>query len=397
MSRWRNSATSFLVFVITNEIWYNAPMKLIAQVKLQPTEKQSDALRRTLLAWNDAANYISSHAWMSKSFRAYDLHHATYYTIRERFGLTAQAAIRVIAVVADSYKLDRRAKRTFRKMGSATYDNRILSWKLDKSTVSIWTMGGRQTIPFVCGDRQRKLLNSLQGECDLVFRNGEFYLHQVCNVVEDGSFDPDGWLGVDMGVKNIASDSDGMIFSGDAVLGVRKRRRRQRRRIQSKGTRSARRRLAAISGRETRFATNENHRISKQIVEKAKGTGRGIAIENLSGIRGRVRLRRSQRDDLHSWAFHQLRSFLSYKAQLAGVPLVAVDPRYTSQTCSICGHCEKGNRVSQSSFLCRSCGYAAHADLNAAVNISRAAVNPPYVSKPPAVLASDPSGTSHRL
>lgn len=355
-------------------------MKLIAQVKLQPTEGQSDALRRTLLAWNEAANYISDQAWMRKSFRAYDLHHATYYTVREKFGLTAQAAIRVIAVVADSYKLDKRAKRTFRKLGSATYDNRILTWALDKSEVSIWTMDGRQRISFVCGERQRKMLDSLQGECDLVLRNGDYYLHQVCNITEDDSFDPDGWLGVDMGVKNIATDSDGTIFSGDVVLGVRKRRRRQRRRLQAKGTRNARRFLRSISGRETRFVTHENHRISKQIVEKAKGTGRGIAVENLTGIRDRVRLRRSQRDDLHSWGFHQLRSFLSYKAALAGVPLVAVDPRYTSQTCSVCGHCEKSNRQSQSSFVCKSCGYAAHADYNAAVNISRAAVSPPHIS-----------------
>lgn len=370
-------------------------MKLIAQVKLQPTETQAEALRKTTLAWNEAANYISEQAWMRKSFRAYDLHHATYYTIRERFGLTAQAAIRVIAVVADSYKLDKKRKRTFRKMGSATYDNRILRWFLDRSEVSIWTIDGRQTIPFVCGQRQREMLKTLQGECDLVFRDGEFYLHQVCNIIEDDSFDPDGWLGVDMGVKNIASDSDGAIFSGDVVLRVRKRRRRQRRRLQRKGTRSARRVLRSISGREQRFATCENHRISKQIVEKAKGTNRGIAVEDLSGIRGRVRLRRSQRDDLHSWAFHQLRSFLAYKSALAGVPLVAVDPRYTSQTCSVCGHCEKANRASQSSFLCKSCGFAAHADYNAAVNISRAAVSPPHVPAPPA-LAVQGQGQSQR-
>ena len=336
---------------------------------------------------------------MRKSFRAYDLHHATYYTVRERFGLTAQAAIRVIAVVADSYKVSKKTKRTFRKLGSMTYDSRILRWQLGKSEVSIWTMDGRQKVPFVCGERQREMLKTMQGECDLVFRDGSYYLHQVCNIIEDDSFDPDGWLGVDMGIKNIATDSDGAIFSGDVVLGVRKRRRRQRRRLQAKQTRSARRRLAALSGRETRFATNENHRISKQLVEKAKGTQRGIAIEDLGGIRGRVRLRRSQRDNLHSWAFHQLRSFLTYKAALAGVPLVAVDPRYTSQTCSACGHCEKANRPSQSEFLCKSCGFAAHADCNAAVNIGRAAVNPPYVSEPPiaATQPGDPSGTSHLL
>ena len=198
-------------------------MKLISQVKLRPTPEQADALRRTLLAWNRAANYISDQAWMRKSFRAYDLHHATYYDVRERFGLTAQLAIRVIAVVADAYKLDKRTKRTFRKMGSATYDNRVLSWQLAKSMVKIWTMDGRQYIPFVCGERQRKLLESLQGECDLVYRDGNYYLHQTCNAVEDDSFDPSDWLGVDMGIVNIATTSEGMKFTGGEILGVRKR------------------------------------------------------------------------------------------------------------------------------------------------------------------------------
>lgn len=328
--------------------------------------------------WNEAANYISSHAWMTKSFRAYDLHHATYYTVRERFGLAAQAAIRVIAVVADAYKLDRRVKRAFRKLGSMTYDNRILSWSLSKSEVSLWTLDGRQKIAFVCGERQRKLLESLQGECDLVYRDGEYYLHQTCNVVEDDSFDPGGWLGVDFGIVNIATTSDGVQFSGGVVLGVRLRRRRQRRRLQAKQTRSAKRRLRALSGKEARFATDVNHQISKRIVEEAKRTERGIAVEELTGIRGRVRLRRSQRDNLHSWAFHQLRTFLEYKAKLVSVPLVAIDPRYTSQQCSACGHIERANRPDQETFSCKSCGYAAHADFNAARVISgRASVSTP--------------------
>src|SRR5690606_24248972 len=209
-------------------------MKLIAQVKLQPTPEQADALRQTMLAYNDAANYISEQAWMRKTFRAYDLHHATYYAVRERFGLAAQLTVRVIKDVADAYKLDTKTKRTFRRMGSATYDSRVLSWQLDKSTVNIWTMAGRQRIPFVCGERQRQMLETLQGEADLVYRNGEYYLHQPCNIVEDGSFDPDEWLGVDMGLVNLATDSDGNQYSGAHMLSLRKRRRRQRRRLQAK-------------------------------------------------------------------------------------------------------------------------------------------------------------------
>lgn len=356
-------------------------MKLIAQVKLQPTAEQADGLRRTLLAWNDAANHISAYAWMAKSFRAYDLQKATYYEVRARFGLSAQAAIRVIAVVADAYKLDSKVKRTFRRLGAMTYDSRILTWALSKSQVSIWTMDGRQRIPFVCSGKQRNLLESLQGECDLIYRNGEYYLHQTCNVVEDDSFDPDGWLGVDFGIVNIATTSDGITFTGAAVLGIRKRRRRQRRRLQAKQTRSATRRLRLLSGKEERFARDVNHQISKRIVSEAKCTGRGIAVEDLTGIRDRVMVKASQRDNLHNWSFSQLRAFLEYKARLNGVPTIAVDPRYTSQKCSVCGHTERANRPSQDTFLCRSCGFAAHADHNAARNISgRALVSAPNVS-----------------
>jgi IS605 OrfB family transposase len=99
---------------------------------------------------------------------------------------------------------------------------------------------------------------------------------------------------------------------------------------------------------------------------------RGIALENLQGIRERVGKNGSKRRRrvLHSWAFAQLRAFIAYKAALAGVPVVYVDPAYTSQTCSRCGHRERANRKSQAIFSCQNprCGFSAHADLNAAVN-----------------------------
>lgn len=126
-----------------------------------------------------------------------------------------------------------------------------------------------------------------------------------------------------------------------------------------------------MSGREKRFAADVNHQISKQIVERAKRTGRGIAIEDLHGIRERARLRRSQRVNLHSWSFGQLRTFLEYKSRLAGIPLVALNPIYSSQTCSACGCVDSRNRKNQHTFHCVVCGYAANADHNAAINLGR--------------------------
>ena len=147
--------------------------------------------------------------------------------------------------------------------------------------------------------------------------------------------------------------------------------RKLRARLQAQPTRSAKRRLKKLAGRESRFARPVNHCISKQMVATAKGTGRGIRMEDLNGIRTRAKVRHGQRAVLHSWAFWQLRQMIAYKAALAGVLVEFVDPRNTSRTCSQCGHCEKGNRRNQSEFRCRSCGHEAHADINAAENIGQ--------------------------
>lgn len=119
----------------------------------------------------------------------------------------------------------------------------------------------------------------------------------------------------------------------------------------------------------------------KAIVQTAERTSRGIALEDLNGIRARVTARRRQRARLANWPFRQLRSFVAYKARLAGVPVVYVDPRNTSRTCPECGCIDKANRPNQATFSCVSCGYSAAADHNAARMIrARAAVRQPMVA-----------------
>lgn len=356
-------------------------MKLTAKVKLLPTDEQRQFLLETLECANAACNYISEQAWEAREFGQFKLHKLTYYAVRERFDLAAQIVVRCISKVADAYKLDKRTMRTFRPRGGIAYDNRVLKWKLDKQEVSIWSVGNRLTIPYVGGERQLELLKTQQGETDLCYIGGAFYLFAVCNVDEPVPADVDGMLGVDLGVTNIAVDSDGDIHAASTVNNVRYRHRRLRRKLQAKGTKASRRRLKKLAGKERRFANHVNHEISKHLVAKAQGTQRGIALEELTHIRERVTARKSQRATLHSWSFAQLRSFIEYKAALAGVPVVAVDPRNTSRTCPACGHVDKRNRPNQRTFSCVDCGFAGLADHIAAVNISRrGAVNRPYIS-----------------
>jgi len=353
-------------------------MILTAKVKLQPTPEQHQTLLRTLEEANAACNDISRRAWDTKTFGQFSLHRLVYYDIRAASPLSAQMVVRAIAKVADAYKLDKKVQRTFDPHGAFPYDDRILSFKTQEQTVSIWTLEGRQHMGYQCGERQRQLLEGKRGEADLCYVGGEFYLFVSCEVETPEPTDVQDVLGVDLGIVNLAVDSDGEIHSGEKVEEQRRKYAHRRRNLQRKKTRAARRKLRQLSGKQRRFQTDTNHCISKHIVQKAQDTGRGIALEDLTGIRDRVTVRRKQRARHANWSYYQLRGFIEYKAALAEVPVVAVNPRNTSRTCPVCGCVDKRNRPNQRTFSCVSCGYSAPADTNAAQNIrARAVVNQP--------------------
>lgn len=357
---------------------------MTAMIKLLPNDEQRQFLYQTLERANAACNWISEQAWNTRTFNMTRLHHLTYYAVRSEFDLGAQITVRCIGKVIAAYKLDKKTKRLFKKFGAIPFDSHNLTFKTDKRQVVIWSVGGRLTIPFTAGAGQLALLEHPSGESDLIYRKGEFYLFTTCDVPDDTPIDVEGFLGVDLGVKNIAVDSDGNIHSAKHLLNVRHRHRRLRRKLQQKGTHSAKRLLKHLSGKEARFARDTNHCISKHLVQIAKGTQRGIALEDLQGIRDRVNVPRKRCNELHSWSFHQLRSFVAYKAEHAGVEVIYVDPRNTSRTCPVCGCVDKRNRPNQATFSCISCGHVAHADYVAAVNISRrGAVNHPYANGRP--------------
>ena len=261
------------------------------------------------------------------------------------------------------------------------YDPRVMAFK-GIDTVSLLTLSGRVLVPFRFGAYQQSRMDTIKGQADSLYRNGTFYLAVTLEMPEPTPDTPDSTLGVDLGIINLATDSEGESFSGEAVEKNRKRHHALRQRLQKRGTRNAKRHLKKLSGKEARFKRNTNHVISKRIVSKAKANGQGIAIEELRHIRKRTdrTVRHSQRSRHSSWSFGQLRSFLSYKAALAGVPLHLVDPRNTSRMCHVCGHCAKENRKSQASFVCQACGYTDNADRNAAINISVADVMRPIAA-----------------
>jgi IS605 OrfB family transposase len=367
---------------------------IVVQVKLVPMPEVASALRATLNTCNREANRVSELAFCTGEESRKALQGAAYLGLKA-VGLSAQPALHVIRKVADGYTTlaaniragnlgkpgSKRRKRaesrpvTFRPDAAQSYDDRCLSWQLDAQTVSIWTVAGRlKNIPFACSaDALKTLREYRKGETDLLMRGGVFFLIATCDIPEPQVFEPTGWIGVDLGIANIATTSTGYRAAGRGLNRHRKRMRDLRTKLQKKGTKSAKRVLKRLSRKESRRAKDTNHVISKRIVTEAERTTAGIGLEDLSGIRQRARLRKPQRVALHSWAFAQLGAFVEYKAKRAGVPLVRIDPAYTSQECSECHHVDKKNRPEQATFACRSCGVVEHADRNASRNIARRA------------------------
>jgi IS605 OrfB family transposase len=366
-------------------------MRLITKIKLSPTADTYAALMETLKLCNETANTVSRLAYEQKIWNKTLLQKKAYQQVRET-GLAAQASIHVIRKVANAYTTQKslikngalrgRSKEKavskpvqFRKGSGQAFDDRNLSYQTDKKTVSIWTVQGRkQNISFECSPHQLELLNNRKGESDLLLENGNFYLSVGIEIPAEPLKEVTDYLAFDSGIVNIATTSDGDNWSGGAVTLRRKKNRALRAKLQSKGTKSAKRLLKKRRKKETRFVRDTNHVISKKIVETAKRTGRGIAHENLKGIRERARLSKPNRTELHSWAFAQLFSLVAYKAKLAGIPVKIVDPAYSSQLCPECGSIGKQNRPNRDLFCCFSCRCSGPADVIAAKNIRKFAL-----------------------
>jgi putative transposase len=359
-------------------------MKLTLQLQLLPTLEQASLLHDTMAAFNAAATYAAQVGFDAKVYGQPGIHKRCYYLLRERFKLSAQMAVRAIAKAVEVFARDKTKCPIFRPDGAITYDDRILGWKgVDK--VSLWTLAGREVIPLIYGEYQAQRFDRLKGQVDLVYRDGRFYLYATVEIPEAAPIEVHDWLGVDLGVVNIAVTSDGDIFTGEVIERTRHRYHTRRRTLQKTATgrkrrgkrpKNIRRALRHMKRREMRFRRDVNHCISKKLVAIAKDSGRGLAFEDLTHIRSRTRFRHGQRARMAGWAFAQLYQFSAYKARRAGVPEQRIDPRNTSRTCELCGHCTKGNRPTQSLFRCLNCGHSAPADVNAARNHrARALVN----------------------
>jgi len=368
-------------------------MQSVTKLRLFASPEERQMLFSTMERCNAACNAVSPVAFYEKQFSDIGLQKRMYYAVRATFGLSAQMAQLAIRKVAGSYRSTIEAIRemnkflasqgeplkelgvlSFKDHGGICYDSRVLS--IGRDRVSIWTLAGRIKLRYAKPAYFPPV--EVVKQTDLVYRHCAFWLYVTIEIPDRRVDEPQKFLGVDLGIVNIATTSDGTTYSGEATEKVRRRYSSLRARLQRAGTKDAKEKLRQISGRENRFKTNTNHIISNDVVIAAQGTQRGIALEDLTGILQRTTVRHEQRKRHHKWAFFQLRSLIAYKAKKHGVLVKVIDGAYTSQQCSVCGHIDRGNRKSQAGFLCLACGHTENADLNAAKNIAaRALVNEP--------------------
>ena len=250
-------------------------MNLTLQMKLLPRDEQKPVLFATIERFNEAATFAAKAGFEAGVFSQPSIHKLCYKEIRQRFGLSAQMAVRAIGKAVECFKRDKTVCPVFKPRGAVTYDQRILGFKgLDK--VSLWVLGGRMILPLLYGEYQGERFDRIKGQCDLVYRDGRFYLFVTIEMPEGAPIEPKGFLGVDLGIVNIATDSDGETHSGEDVERNRRKHHENRKRFQKRGSKGTKKRLKKLAGREARFRRHENHRISKALVKKAKDTGAAL-------------------------------------------------------------------------------------------------------------------------
>lgn len=377
-------------------------MKLVVRIKLLTTQEQKAALHETMAAYNDACNFVSRYAFKTQVYRNFSLHHALYKKIRAKFNLPSQLAVSVLSKVADSYKTELTKARKegrnvtlckFKKNAAIGYDPRILTYGKD-NVVSLKALDPKRLkIAAVIHDPTKA--PAFQGEADLVYSRKNFYLVQTLHVPNAAPKHHKTFLGVDLGLVKIAVDSTGQEYTNALIETKRIQYAKQRSRLKQAKTASARRHLAKVGSKESNFRRDVNHVISKAIVAKAEHTSQGVVLEKLVQFFDKSRVRKNQRASRSSWSFFQLRTFVSYKAALKGIPVKLVDPAYTSQRCFACGHIDKANRKDQAHFVCLACGHADNADLNASKNLKALADNRQNSYRPMGI-EQRPNGTEYR-
>jgi len=323
------------------------------------------ALTQTAIAFNRACQIVLDYGSQAKTYNKNKLNRETYRAVRAALPNLPSALVQTARDEALEMLKRNSFARIVKKRLSVRYDKRTFKFYPETRRVSLTTVFGRLNFIF----KHYPYLERWRGEytnAQLLVRGKRMFLNvqvkipdAVPKINENSEV-----LGIDRGIRNIVTCSDNSFFNSKRLRAVKGRYQYLRHRLQHVGTRSARRKLKALAGRERRFVLDVNHRISKAIVSKPFTV---FALEQLRNLKKKKNGKRLN-SKLGSWSFAQLQRFLQYKAEQIGKTVVTINPRRTSQRCSRCGYTNKANRKG-AWFKCEQCGFQLDADLNASRNI----------------------------
>ncbi|MAF50475.1 MAG: hypothetical protein CMH64_00115 [Nanoarchaeota archaeon] len=342
-------------------------MKAIATIKLKLPN--NNVFLETMKQYSYSANKVIDFGWNIKTYSKRELHDLTYHKIREETQLPAQLVCSSRDRAFEVLKACKfqKSKPIMKEYLTIRYDSRSFSFRSNKNNyyISLTTINGRIKFPVEIPECYWKYLDYKVCSADLILDKKE---RLFLNIVMSRSIkilNSNNIVGVDLGINNIAVTSQKQFFNSSQIKLKKLKFKHLKAKLQAKGTKSAKKLLKKISGREKRFMTWVNHNISKSIINKVEeGT---IVLEELKGIR-KSKVRKKQRFWLHSWSFYQLQRFIEYKAVRGGIKIIKVNPRNTSKICNSCGNL--GSRC-KSFFTCSHCGYSLNADLNASFNLAK--------------------------
>lgn len=340
------------------------------KIKLKDlSEVDVQSLRETQKIVSVVFNDHVDWAYENKTWSKLKAHKDLYFTEREKFPQLPSAMLQSSRDTAlesvKALKFKFRPKKS--ENSSIRYDKRLFSFRGQQLTLS--SIHGRiKTIvqfPEWCQNIVKEgKIKGIQLCWDR--KKKQFIANVVFDLIDNVKPKDDGTvIGLDRGLISLVTTSDGEIFGAKSVRKSQRKFLYLRKRLSSKGTRSAKRLLRKISGKEKRFSREVNHVITKKL--SAQFSVKTYVIEDLKGIRNKKRGRKLNKL-LSSWPFFQFESFLKYKCEAQGTSVVKVDARYTSQKCSCCGQIKKENRQG-GRYFCNRCGFSGHADINAAINI----------------------------
>lgn len=352
------------------------------KIKLEPTEDQDILLQESCQKYIDACNFIAQWIFDNKTLTMKKINNEIYTIVRRDFSLPSQMAQSAMRNVISSYRTIHSKqekwsiKPTFRRSKMNYVWNRDYSINRTTGNFSINTIDGRIKVSTCWSGNEKFSSEEKYGTATLQYKKGKWILHLPVTIkVEDVSLeDVFNVVGVDMGMNFLATSYDSKgnttFYKGRRVKDKRAHYQKLRSELQSKGTRSSKKRLASIGSRENRWMNDVNHCVSKALVNDA-GENSLIVLEDLTGIRSVTeKFRKKDKYVSVSWAFYDLRQKIEYKSKMSGCLTVAVDPAYTSQRCPKCGYTSKLNRDKKlHTFTCKKCGYTSNDDRIAAMNL----------------------------